>query len=155
MSDLADAASGSEAEDSGSAAAATHVGNQNSAKPNPLTALLLKIWNLIMLVSTIILSFYIFVLKDNSAVPFVVLGVVGLCLPPVVNMFRTMARNKQLRLELEERIREAELERIRQAKEREMQRLKQAQIMAKYEEDIHNAISNVDVAAYKVNNSME
>lgn len=108
-----------------------------------------------MIVSTAILSFYVFVLKDNSVVPFVVLGAIGLCLPPAVNTFRAMARNKQLRIEFEERIRQAELERIREVKEREMERLRREQIIAQNEAAEQNAVKNIDVEAYQVNNSMQ
>ena len=132
--------------------------SKNNEKPNLVASLLMKVWSAIMLVSTAVLGFYFFVLKDNSAAPFVVLGVVGLCLPPIVNMFRTMARNKQLRIEREERIRKAALERSVQAKERERKRREleesaaaNAAAIAAAEQD---AIKNFDVEAYKFNNSI-
>lgn len=129
-----------------------HAGSTQSSS---LAGPLLLVWNTVMAVSTAILSFYVFIIKDNSAIPFVILGVVGLCLPPIVGIFRSMARSKQLRIELEQRMEEARLERIRQAKERELERIKREKILATNEEAIQEAIKNVDVAAYKINNSME
>lgn len=123
----------------------------SNAKSNSIGPILLKVWNAIMIVCTTILSFYVFVLKDESDIPYVVLGVIGLCLPPIVEMFRTLARNKQLRIEYEEQLRKAELERIRQAREREAERLKRDELMAASEVAEHDAINNIDVAAYKVN----
>lgn len=159
MSDLAneDAMSEMALEGTGSPAATTSASkanNKDNAKSNPAASILLKVWNAVMIVSTAILSFYVFVLKDNSDIPFVVLGVIGLCLPPTVEMFKTMARNKQLRIEYEEQLRKAELARIQQAREREIERLKRDEMMAASEVAEQNAINNIDVAAYKVNNNM-
>jgi membrane protein insertase Oxa1/YidC/SpoIIIJ len=127
----------------------------DSVKPNAIAAILLKVWSAIMLVSTAILSFYVLVLKDDSAIPFVVLGVIGLCLPQMVSMYRAMARSRRLQEELEERIRMAHLERVQQAREREMERLQREKMMAQCEVAEQDAIKNTDVEAYKLNNSMQ
>lgn len=122
---------------------------------SPLGKLLLMMWNSVMAVSTAVLSFYVFVLKDDSATPFVVLGIIGLSLPFIVGVLRSRARSKQLRLELEQRMEEIRLERIKEAQQREQERLKRARILAANEQGIQDAIKNVDIEAYKVNNSME
>lgn len=116
-------------------------------KHSPLASILLKLWNLMMILSTIILCFYVFVLKDNSVVPFVILGLIGLCIPPIVGLFRTMARNKRLREEHEKRMHEAQLARIREARERDAERQKREQIFAQKEAVEHEAIKNTDVTA--------
>jgi hypothetical protein len=165
MSDLTheDAISDTAIEDAESSAAIIDTVNaektNDNVKPNAIASILLKIWSAIMIVSTAILSFYVFVLKDNSALPFVALGIIGLCLPPAVNMLRERARSRRLHEELEERLRIVQLERIKQAKEREMERemerLKLEKKMAQYEVEEQNAIKNTDVEAYKLNNSMK
>ena len=132
-----------------------HNFNKDQEKSGPLASLLLKLWNLIMILSTMVLSFYFFVLKDNSVLPFVILGIIGLCIPPIVGMFRTMARNKRMKIEHEKRMHEAQMERIRQAREKEMARQQREKMLALNEEAIQEAIKNTDVASYKMNNSMQ
>lgn len=132
--------------------------HQDTEESSSFAALLLKLWNLVMVVSTAILSFYVFVLKDNSVVPFVMLGVIGLCIPPVVGMFRSMARNKRLRIEHAKRMEEARLERIREAQERERARIQRERMLAEIaenEEALQEALKNVDVEAIKINNSAQ
>lgn len=129
------------------AAGTSSTGGKDSPEANPIAAMLLKVWNAVMIVCTLVLSFYVFVLKDDSAVPFVILGFIGLCMPPIVGLFRSMARNKQLAIEYEEKIRKAELDRIMQARENERKRLEREKMMAANEILEQNAIKNTDVSA--------
>ena len=118
-----------------------------------LGSILLKLWNLVMILSTSVLSFYLFILKDNSVLPFVALGIIGLCIPPVVGMFRTMARNKRLRIEHEQRMEQARQERIREARQRELERMQRERLLAEGEEALQNAMQEIDVMAHKVDRS--
>lgn len=104
-----------------------------NSKANSIASILLMVWNAIMIFSTIILSFYLLVLKDDSVAPFVVMGVIGLCIPPVVNFIRATIRHNELQKEREEMLEKVQQERIRQARIREWERVKQEKLMAQIE----------------------
>ena len=144
-----------ESEDINNNAATVSFSSQETEESSSVALFLLKIWNMVMFVSTTALCIYLFILKDNSVVPFIILGIIGLCIPPVVGMFRSRARRKRLQIEHEIRMEEARQERIQQAKEREMARLQRERMLAVNEEAIQEAIRNTDVEAFKLKNSME
>ena len=131
----------------------------DAAKPSVIGSLLLKLWNAVMMICTAILSIFVFIRKDESATPYFVLGIIGLCIPPMVSMIRAANIKRERQRELDEQIRKAEIERIRQAREREIERenerLKMQEAYADKEIADQEAIGNIDVQAFKINSSME
>jgi hypothetical protein len=124
-------------------------------KPNPIASALMKLWTSLMIFSTAVLSFYVFVLKDNSALPFVALGIAGLCIPPIVSMIRTLNRNHERKIKYKQLMHTLELEKLKQARIRERERLAQEELYGEKEaaenEAAKEALKNVNMAAYKPN----
>jgi hypothetical protein len=149
-----------EAPETGEITAAEDTNDLEDNKPNPVASILLTAWTAIMSISTVILSFYLFVLKDDSVFPFVILGLIGLCIPHIVNFIRSTVRHNEIKRKHEARIQKAMEERILQARLKEAERMRQENIMsAKYELDekaqieaeemLKNAYRNIDTTSFK------
>ena len=124
-------------------------------KPSQVESALMKLWNSLMMLSTAILGFFVFVLKDESVLPSFALGILGLCLPPVVRLIRTINRRMELNRKNEEQKRIAEINRIKRAREREREMLEQEELYARKQaaenEAVKNILSNVNMAAFRPN----
>jgi hypothetical protein len=118
--------------------------NTDNTKSNAFQAFLLKAWNAIMIVCTTILSFYVFILKDSSASPYVALGIIGLCMPPAVDMVRTAKRNRELEIKYEEQRQKAAMARRKQEREKEKKAQERERIMAANEFAERCALRNLN-----------
>ena len=126
-------------------------------KPSPMTSALMKLWHSLMFFSTVTLTFDVWVLKDAASLPYVVLGVIGLCLPSAVGIIRSITHYFDVRREHAEFKRNLELKRVREARirtrEREREMREQEELYALREaaeaESLRNKYSNVNIAAFR------
>jgi hypothetical protein len=128
--------------------------DRENAEPNKIAALMMSIWNAVMIACTMALFLMAMVLKDKSDATYATIGFIGLCIPQAVKIFKRMAEIKRQRMELEERLREAEIKRLRQIRERaiqaqeaELERLQQQEKWDQQEIAEQNALKNIDTAS--------